>query len=600
MVNNPFGNSPERSAKEDLKRKTSENSEEASQAHEELLDKVRKIDKRDCVIIYDTALVNLQKEIDELEQYIKSKGRKDQKKQLDVYLEASNKIRSALQGSINEVREKMEKLLEEGKDIKNKYTEQGDESLTRVELAAMKAAEALKSPLMDIFEVYRMRVADQEMQLVDMQRKSKRKADASRLYTEIVSESYPEVEKAFRSVEYFHRRAMNGKKVSDAEHRKAFENLLGLVSVSVLKEFQERNVEFVLKRGASKGFWPMVKKNGDKWRLEIPLPYKYGIQGLMLRTIDNLNRVRHLQDRAVPTREQQVQITTWALLANERLGQYKFPVNGYPRAMWYQQECVNFIYRGVIDGSLHKNMLKSDLLVRGYMHAHEQYLKYIIEHGLYPSLQPGAFFEECSLLELHQGQEPAILGTEEYRALVEESAARIQRKENGVYTVNIQWGNKDSHLIFLQHYYVVEEGLRRRYPMNVDGGESLFAGVVEIDDGNKVILRIKDQSGYFMTFDKANPGDAVYRALKVFQDQGYDTSTTIVELTTVEEAKVLPYFEYILPDFSDLQDAGWLNKSEKHILEHGEMQQDKTGIKTKEVEKVKKIHNNRIKAYLKR
>src|SRR5437588_1321379 len=140
MVNNPYGNSPERSAKEDLKRKIREIYEEASQAHEELLDKVRKIDKRDCVIIYDTALVNLQKEIDRSEQNIKSKSKNDKKKQLDVYLEASNKIRSALQGSINEVREKMEKLLEEGKDIKNKYTEQGDESLTRVELAAMKAA----------------------------------------------------------------------------------------------------------------------------------------------------------------------------------------------------------------------------------------------------------------------------------------------------------------------------------------------------------------------------------------------------------------------------------------------------------------------------
>src|SRR5258708_39973295 len=81
MVNNPFGNSPEISAKEDLKRKTSEISEEASQAHEELLDKVRKIDKRDCAIIYDTALVNLQKEIDGSEQDIKSKGKKDQKKQ---------------------------------------------------------------------------------------------------------------------------------------------------------------------------------------------------------------------------------------------------------------------------------------------------------------------------------------------------------------------------------------------------------------------------------------------------------------------------------------------------------------------------------------
>ena len=103
-----------------------------------------------------------------------------------------------------------------------------------------------------------------------------------------------------------------------------------------------------------------------------------------------------------------------------------------------------------------------------------------------------------------------------------------------------------------------------------------------------------------MTFDKANPGSVVYRALKVFQDQGYDTSTTMVELTTIEGAKVLPYLDYTPPDFFDLQDAGWLTKSEQHILEHREMQQEKKGIKIKEMEEVEIRYNNRIKTYRER
>jgi hypothetical protein len=600
MANDPFRNSPERPAREDLQGKASWDPEGSSQAHKALRDKVKEIDKRDCVIIYDAALAALQKEIHQPEQAIQSKEKKDQEKQFNVYLEASNRIRSAVQGNIHEVRKNIETLLEEGEASQKKQTEQSDANLTEGELVAIKAAEALKGPLLDIFETYRMKVADQEMKLVDIHRRSKLAADASRLYNEILSESYPDVVKAFRGVEYLHQRAMNNEDVSDTEHRKAFENLLGLVSVPALEEFKERQVAFVLRRGASKDFRPVVKRNGDQWQLQIPLPYKYGINGLVVRTIDTLNRVRRLQDRGAPTREQRVQITTWAFLANERLGQYKFSVTGYPRAMWYQEECVNFIYEGVIDGSLHTKMSKGALLEKGYMHAHTQYLEYIQEHRFYPSVQPGAFFEECSIWELYQGQEPAILGTEEYDAQAQESAARRQRKENSAYAVNIQWGNKDSHVIFLQHYYVVEEGLQSRHPINVDGGESLFVGIVDIDEEKKVIVRMKDQSGHFMSYDQANPGDAVYRALKVFQDQGYDTSTTLVELTTIEGAKVLPSSNYTPPDFFDLQDAGWLTPSEKHILGHGKMQQEKTGIETEAMKEVRKRRDHRIIAYQKR
>src|SRR5207302_6054963 len=108
MANNPFRNSPERPASEDLQGKASWDPEGSSQAHKALRDKAKEIDKRDCVIMYDAALSALQKEIHESEQAIQSKEKKNQEKQLTVYLEASNRIRSAVQGNIHEVRKNIE------------------------------------------------------------------------------------------------------------------------------------------------------------------------------------------------------------------------------------------------------------------------------------------------------------------------------------------------------------------------------------------------------------------------------------------------------------------------------------------------------------
>jgi len=82
MANDPFRNSPERPAREDIKSKASWDPEESSQAHKALRDKVKKIDKRDCVIMYDAALIALKRGINELEQAIQSKEKKDQKNNL--------------------------------------------------------------------------------------------------------------------------------------------------------------------------------------------------------------------------------------------------------------------------------------------------------------------------------------------------------------------------------------------------------------------------------------------------------------------------------------------------------------------------------------
>lgn len=101
--------------------------------------------------------------------------------------------------------------------------------------------------------------------------------------------------------------------------------------------------------------------------------------------------------------------------------------------------------------------------------------------------------------------------------------------------------------------------------MNAQGTHSVWAGEADIDYENKKLLRLKDQSGHFIPYDKDNPDVMARFALEEFKKRGYDTSTTMIELTAIEGAKDLEYKNYKLPTREDLKDSGGRTRSEQYL-----------------------------------
>jgi hypothetical protein len=516
-------------------------------------------------------------------------------KALKLSKNALAKIRSAmLPGkSPDWIKKQMKKILEEGEASKKKQTEQSDASLTEVELIAVKAADTLKSRLRSMIDVYR--------EYTFFEREGKRelyfREETKKLVSAIKHTEDGTTLQRYKRIQYFHQLGMNApEKVLTQEDRyiKAFEKLFERICPRILQEYKKRGVEFVLRREHAEEFWPLVKNKNGKWQLEIPIPFEYGPHQLTMRLIDNINQVRLLQDGEIPSREQRVDTIIHVAMANTLLGRHSASIAGYPTLQMIDENFANFIYSGLKTRTIdRKKMSLHQILEKGYEAVKKWYTDYIQENDLYPSMQPGAFFGEGTEYKINQGQEPAILGTDEYKAMAERTAARIKMKVNSAYTVNMRLLGEDLHRIYLQPYYVVK-GLQSRHPLNVAGGDSIYAGETNLaakineETGKIDVLRTKDQSGHFMPYDKDDPGRAIYRALKIFEEQGYDTSTTMVELTAIEGANVLPYHNYTPPHFLDLRQQDWLTDSERYILKHG---------KDDMIEEVKKRRDNRIEAY---
>jgi hypothetical protein len=87
------------------------------------------------------------------------------------------------------------------------------------------------------------------------------------------------------------------------------------------------------------------------------------------------------------------------------------------------------------------------------------------------------------------------------------------------------------------------EGLRSHHGNNAKGEHSIFSGEVDIDHNSEEILRIKDQSGHYRTYDPKNPDSAIMYALGELGKK-YNTSETEVQLTAIEGAKEVPYRGY--------------------------------------------------------
>lgn len=100
--------------------------------------------------------------------------------------------------------------------------------------------------------------------------------------------------------------------------------------------------------------------------------------------------------------------------------------------------------------------------------------------------------------------------------------------------------------------------------MNAKGKHTAWAGEVDIDYETKKVIRLKDQSGHYRTFDKDNPGLITKVALKAFQELGYDTSETIPVLTAIEGGKDLAYKNYKPPTHGNLEDSNWQVPSKQY------------------------------------
>ena len=385
----------------------------------------------------------------------------------------------------------------------------------------------------------------------------------------------PEVKKAYDKLQDLHSRAKHGYEVSNDKHNKVFEKLLGYLSPETLREYKERGIEFATDPNAEV-FWLVTEKNAkDKCQIKLPLPYKYGIHGMMLRTIDQLLETEHHQDGAIPSPERRAEIAARVFQANFMLGQgklgiYGFPIEGYELAEKYHKDYKEGIRQAYKDRLISKNTQKEEIREIGHAYARAKYLESTKPSQdiprVFPSLQPGAYVEERRLWELNEGQQPVKVGSQDFDTLMRNLDIRKQKGENFSLTVTIL-ANKE---IWVQPYYIME-GLRSRHPMTAFGNHCIWAGEADIDYETKRVLRIKDQSGHYKTSEKDNPDRMIRFALNEFERQGYKTTlSTMIELVATEGPKELEYKNYKPHPREDLKDPGGLTQGKQDIYEFWE------------------------------
>jgi predicted nuclease with TOPRIM domain len=452
------------------------------------------------------------------------------------------------------------------------------EKSQRLEIKLKKTREYNKAlELQKYFLEYQMKQLIQEYE--KLKRDNQEHIELKEILKKAKPELSPEVKKAYDKLQDLHSRAKHGYEVSNDEHNKVFEKLLGYLSPETLREYKGRGIEFVTDPNAEV-FWLVTEKNAkDKCQIKLPLPYKYGIHGMMLRTIDQLLETEHQQDGAIPSPERRAEIAARVFQANFMLGQgklgiYGFPIEGYELAEKYHKDYKEGIRQAYKDRLISTNTQKEKIREIGHAYARAKYLESTKPPQdiprVFPSLQPGAYVEERRLWELNEGQQPVKVGSQDFDTLMRNLDKRKQKGENFSLTVTIL-ANKE---IWVQPYYIME-GLRSRHPMTAFGNHCVWAGEADIDYETKRVLRIKDQSGHYKTSEKDNPDRMIRFALNEFERQGYKTTlSTMIELVATEGPKELEYKNYKPHTREDLKDSGGLTQSEQYIEDFRQTQQD--------------------------
>ena len=467
----------------------------------------------------------------------------------------------------------IENSIKQIKDDKETLRKQIKENFDFVVHETEKAMERTKS----IYPDFLAQLLSTEQKYQALEQQKIRERELKEILKKAKPELSLEVKEAYDQLQDLHRRAKYDDKVSNDEHRNAFEKLLGHLSPETLREHKERGLEFVI-NPEPEFLIPMpVKIAEDKWQIEAPFPYKYGIRGLMLRSIDLLLKIERIQNSHIPpSQERRVEIASRVFQANFKLGQgrepmYGFPLDGYKQAEKYYKDYKDGIRQAFETGQISKDDPREKLTEIGHAYAHDKYFESIKPPQgiprIFPSTQPGAWFEERDIWEIHQGQRPVEVESPAFDVVVEHMKRRQQKGENYLLTVNILWDDatKDTK-IWVQPFFV-ENGLTSWHSMNVQGTHSIWAGEVEIDYETKTVRRLKDQSGHYRTFDKTDPGLMVQFALDEFKKRGYDTRTTIIELTIIDgfDKHTLEYKNYKSRTREDLKDSGGRTESERFI-----------------------------------
>ena len=379
----------------------------------------------------------------------------------------------------------------------------------------------------------------------------------------------PKVKEAYYQLEILHRRAEVGDIVSNDEHGKVFEDLLGYLSPGTLREHKEHGTEFVINPNAELSY-PVVEKIAeDKCEIKLPLPYKHQIKSLMLRAIDLLLETEWQLTNDIPSPRRRAEIATRVFQANFRLGQgelgrYGFSTRGYDLAEKYYKDYKDGIRQAFKDGRISKDDPKEKLIEIGHTYAHAKYLESIKPPQgvpcVFPSLQPGAYLEELDIWG--PGQRPMKEESPEFKPWMRTLDERKQRGENFSLTVTIL----PSKEMWVQPYFHTK-GLYSGHATTAFGNHCTWAGEADIDYKTRTLLRLKDQSGHYKPFNKDNPGCMIAFALEQFKERGYDTSTTIIELTTIEGFEKFKYENYKLRTRDDLKDSGGLTPSEQYLDE---------------------------------
>jgi hypothetical protein len=464
-----------------------------------------------------------------------------------------------------ELKQENGSLKEDKQDLKQ------DKQILRREIEVVKQKRKM---LEKMYELLKRENEDIKQKNQDIEQKQIVEHELKEILKKAKLELSPEVKEAYRKLGSLHG---DGKEVSSEEHSKALKELLKHLSPETLKEYEEYGTEFVLVSNKELAY-PVVAAKSDsskEWEIQLPFPYtRQRICGMILRTIDLLLEIEQRRTGDIPSPKRRAEIAIRCFKANFKLGQgtcagFGFAIADYELAKKYYKDYKDGIRRAFKDRQISKADQRDKFIEIGQKHADTEYLKSIIPPEgvpcVFPSMQPGARFEDFRMLRSEQ-QQPVKLGSPEFAKVREELKRRQKKGENSKLTVTVL-PNRE---IWVQPYFI-EKGLASRHPTTAFGNHCAWAGEADIDfrdEAKDVLLSLKDQSGHYRTFDKNDPGCLIDFAVQLFQDHGCDTSNTMLMLTAIEHEHFerVEYDNYKLRTRDDLKNSGGLTESEVHIL----------------------------------
>ena len=151
---------------------------------------------------------------------------------------------------------------------------------------------------------------------------------------------------------------------------------------------------------------------------------------------------------------------------------------------------------------------------------------------IFPSMQPGAYFEEFIIkertighknpLKTFRAEEPIKLGTPKFDTLMGELNLRREKGEDSTLSAVI---TPDKTIWVLPMYF--QDGAISQHSIVARGNPCAWAGEVNIK--GKEVLHMRDKSGHFRTldFDEERQKDISDFALQVFKGKGYNVPREI-------------------------------------------------------------------------